>query len=197
MDLKNARFENLPRSTQMLIFGVLAVGLSAAVYMLYLKDLIDQRGALKIEVENLETTVAKGNAFASRLVQFKKELDQLEQTLRIKRNILPSQKETPVILQRVQEMAASSNLKIMKFTPQVTVPRAFYSDWPILLSVEGSYDALGHFFSKISQSTRIINVETISIKGIEGSLDSKRTLSATCTATTFVFRDDQLAGTGN
>jgi Tfp pilus assembly protein PilO len=93
----------------------------------------------------------------------------------------------------VQQMAASSNLKILKFTPQPVIPRAFYSDWPIQIEVEGNYDGLGMFFEKVSQATRIIDVGTISIKGAEQYSDSGRTLSATCTATTFVFREDQPA----
>ena len=71
------------------------------------------------------------------------------------------------------------------------MPKAFYSDWPILMQVEGSYNALGHFFEKVSAATRIINVPNISIKGIDGSTDFNRTLTATCTATTFVFREDE------
>lgn len=193
MDLKSLRFENLPFTTQLVIFGVLAVGLSAVVYMLYLQEPMAQKTQLETEVAELQARVAQGTAIHSRLKRFKEELAQIEARLRVLRAILPSSKETPVVLQSVQEMAAASNLKILKFHPQPIVPRAFYSDWPILLEVQGSYDSLRQFFSKISQSTRIINVDNISIKGIDGSTDPGLTLSATCTATTFVFREEQAA----
>jgi len=87
-------------------------------------------------------------------------------------------------------MAAASNLKISKFDPQPVVPRAFYADWPITMEVSGSYNSLGEFFERIGRATRIINVDNISVKGIEGSTDLTRTLNATCTATTFVFREE-------
>jgi Tfp pilus assembly protein PilO len=64
------------------------------------------------------------------------------------------------------------------------------------MEVQGCYNALGSFFEKVSRATRIINVENISIKGINNSTDSSSTLTATCTATTFVFREDQVVGTG-
>ena len=90
-------------------------------------------------------------------------------------------------------MAASSNLKILKFTPQPVVPRAFYSDWPIQIDVEGNYDGLGRFFERVSQATRIIDVGSISISGSKDQAsDTSKTLSASCTATTFVFREDQV-----
>src|SRR5436309_13776800 len=193
MPLKDFRFETLPRSTQLLVIGVLLVGLSGAVYMLYLKDLIERRSSLENDVARLEKTVAQETAILTRLSQFKREVAELDRRLEVLRAILPSEKETPILLARVQDLAASSNLKIMKFVPQAIVPRAFYVDWPIQVSVEGSYDALGRFFSKISQSTRIINVETIAVRGLDGSTDPARTLSATCIATTFVFREDQAA----
>jgi type IV pilus assembly protein PilO len=192
MDLKNFRLENLALSTQILIFGALALGLGAVVYRFYLQGPMDERRELRSEVARLESAVAQGTAIKLRLNRFKQEVADLERRLEVLRSILPSQKETPVILQRVQEMAATSNLKIMKFTPQPTVPRAFYSDWPIRLEVQGSYNGLGEFFSKISRSARIINVDTISVKGIEGSVNPQMTLSASCTATTFVFREDQI-----
>jgi len=91
----------------------------------------------------------------------------------------------------VQRMAASSNLKINKLTPQAVVPRGFYSDWPIQIEVEGNYDGLGLFFEKVSQATRIIDVGTITIRSIDDPPDASKTLSANCTATTYVFNDEQ------
>jgi type IV pilus assembly protein PilO len=197
MGLKDFKLENQPQSTQLILFGLLILGLVAVVYYFYLSDMIAERDGLQNEVRQLEAAVAQGTAIESQLDRFKKELAQLEHKLEVLRSILPAQKETPIVLRNVQEMAASSSLKIQKFTPQPVVPRAFYSDWPIIMEVEGSYDSLGHFFEKVSQATRIINVENIAIKGIEGSTEASRTLVATCTATTFVFREDQVVGNGN
>jgi type IV pilus assembly protein PilO len=158
--------------------------------------LLDKRAALRAEVSELESSVAQGRAIESRLGRFKKELAQLEERLAVLRGILPAQKETPMVLRSVQQMAASNSLKIYKFTPQPLIPRAFYVDWPIVIEVQGNYDGLGRFFEKIGQATRIINVGNISIKGIDNSTDSMRTLDAICTATTFVFREDRVATDG-
>ena len=46
------------------------------------------------------------------------------------------------------------------------------------------------FFEKIGRFTRIVNIDNIGVKGIEGSTDPSRTLNSTCTATTFVFGDE-------
>jgi type IV pilus assembly protein PilO len=190
MSIKEFRFDNLPRSTQILVFAVFVVCLGFAFYWYFLKGLIKESSRLRKDVARLELTVAQGTAIESRLSRFKQELAQLEQRLAVLQSILPAQKETPTVLRSVQEMAASSNLKINKFTPQPVVPRAFYSDWPIQIEVEGNYNGLGLFFEKVSQATRIIDVRSISIKGIEDPPDASKTLSASCTATTYVFRED-------
>ena len=192
MAISDYRWEKLPRSAQIVVFTVLVACLAYVFYLYYLKDLIAENDIIKADIARLELSVAQGTAIETRLQRFKQELAQLEERLAVLQNILPAEKETPAVLRSVQQMAASSNLKILKFTPQPVIPRAFYSDWPIQIEVEGNYDGLGIFFEKVSQATRIIDVGTISIKGADQYTDSGRTLSASCTATTFVFKEDNL-----
>ncbi len=196
MAIKDFKFESLPPATQMVILGALAASLAAVFYMYFLKDMIADRDRLQAEVKQLEISVAQSKAVAEQAEKFKRELAELEQRLRILRNVLPDQKLTPVIFRSVQDMATMSNLKITKFNPQPVVPRAFHSDWPILVEAQGSYNALGQFFERISKSTRIINVDNIGLRGVENSTDATRTLNATCTATTFVFREEMLGASG-
>ena len=198
MALADFRLENLPRSAQILLFLGVAVALSYIVYSFYFQGMIDQRTALQDEIKKLETSVAQAQAVASQLPRFKEELARLEERLAELSTILPSEKETPVVLRAVLDMASASNLKIMRFVPKPTVPRNFYVDWPIEVSVQGSYNALGRFFEKVSQYGRIINVDNIGIKTFETGTNAARTVSAVCTATTFVFREEQVeTGTGN
>jgi type IV pilus assembly protein PilO len=193
MAISNYRFDSLPRSVQVAIFSVVIICLAFVFYLYYLKDEIKKCDAIQTEIAKLEKSVAQGTAIESQLAKFKQELAQLEDRLAVLQSILPAQKETPTVLRSVQQMAASSSLKILKFTPQPIVPRAFYSDWPIQIEVEGNYDGLGAFFEKVSQATRIIDVGSISISGSEQQANEPgRTLTASCTATTFVFREDQI-----
>jgi type IV pilus assembly protein PilO len=154
---------------------------------------MEERSSITAEVSRLEKEVAQATAVEARLAQFRRELAALDDRLVELRAILPSQKETPDVLRAVQQMAAESNLKIVKFVPQPVAPRAFYLDWPITMEVQGSYNALGAFFEKIGLFTRVINVDNIGVKNIEGSVDPARTLTSSCTATTFVYREDQAA----
>jgi type IV pilus assembly protein PilO len=197
MALKIPKLEEMSFNVQLAILGCMVVLLAAVSYFFYFRSALEQRKALQTEVSQLEASLAQSTAIATQLGKFEKELSQLQERLEVLRAILPDQKETPEVLRGVQKMAASSNLKIVKFQPQPVLPRNFYSDWPIQIEVQGYYDALGLFFEKISEATRIINIENITIKGVEGSTDPTRTLQAVCTATTFVFREETAAPTGH
>jgi type IV pilus assembly protein PilO len=193
MAISDYRFENLPRWIQIALFSVLVAALACVFYVYYMKDLIQERDAINQDILRLEATVAQGSAIESRLKRFKQELAQLEARLLVLQSILPSEKETPTVLRSIQHMAEASKLGIKKFAPQPVVPRAFYSDWPITIELTGGYHGLGSFFEKVSQATRIIDVAAITINGLDKPADSGQTLNASCTATTFVFREDQAA----
>jgi type IV pilus assembly protein PilO len=187
MALKD-KFANLSVRTQLFMIGLLLIVVGYGFYTYFVSPKREQAAKLNSEITALTSEVQKGLIVEARLPQFKQEIARQKEYLKNLRNILPEEKETADIVRRVQQLAVESNLRIKSFTPQQTVPRDFYEDWPILISVEGSYDNLGAFFEKIGKFTRIINVENISIKALE-SPSPERTLSATCTATTFVFMD--------
>jgi len=190
MDLKDIKLSSLPRSAQLGIAALVAAALVAGFYFGYLRGPVGELQQLRLDVKELEKSVAETSAVASQLDRFKKELAVLEQRLTELRSILPSEKETPQVLRNSQEMAAASALKITRFNPQPVIPRPFHSDWPILIEVRGSYNALGEFFEKISRATRIVNVDNVAIKGIGNAMDPTMTLLASCTVTTFVYRED-------
>lgn len=189
MALNEFRFENLPRPAQIGLVSGMVICLAVLFYVYFLKDMIQQRDDLLSENQKLEISVQQKSAFEARLKTNKQELVQLEERLSVLQSILPAEKETPAFLRSVQQMATGSGLKINKFHPQAMVPRDFYSDWPIEIVVEGNYHGLGLFFQKMSQATRIIDVDMLSIKGIVASADPNRTLTASCNAITYVFKE--------
>lgn len=196
MAFGSIKLENLPRGVRHLGIAALGFALAFLGYWFYLKDLQATRSVLQNEVTQLQSSVAQAVAVEQRLAQFKRELAELDARLEELRRILPSQKETPDVLRAVQQMANESNLKIVKFAPQPVAIHSFYLDWPITMEVQGSYNALGTFFEKIGMFTRVVNVDNINVKNIEGSTDPKKTLNSNYTATTFVYREDQAADPG-
>ncbi|MFB3904319.1 MAG: type 4a pilus biogenesis protein PilO [Acidobacteriota bacterium] len=186
MALESLSISKLPQRTQLGLLTLVMAGLFFVFYSFYIQPLKAEVDAMGTQLNDLKSEVQKGQIVYSRLPEFKKQVREQEIKLATLRSVLPERKQTAEIVSGLEQLARESRLRIKSFQPQGTIRKDFYEDWPILLSLEGNYDNLGLFFEKVSQFTRIINVENITIKKVD-TPTRNRTISATCTATTFVF----------
>jgi len=92
------------------------------------------------------------------------------------------------LLNRMQTVAAQSNMVIKGFKPSPTVTKQLHAEWPITLDLEGTYHNLALFFDRVGKFTRIVNISGLDVRGRDSKADA-RTISATCVATTFVLLD--------
>ena len=175
----------LPEQQQIMLAVLAAAALGAFWYYLIF-PVSTQMEALDQRVNTLLVEVETAQAIAARRPQFEADVQELSGQLDELKKVLPDEKETAEIVRRVEQLAVESDLSIRSFTPQATVAYEFYEDWPIRMSLEGSYNNLGLFFQRVANFQRIINVDNIEIKAISNT-DPDRTISATCTATTFVL----------
>ena len=175
----------LPEQQQIMLAVLAAAALGAFWYYLIF-PVSAQMKALDQRVNTLLAEVETAQAIAARRPQFEADVQELSGQLDELKKVLPDEKETAEIVRRVEQLAVESDLSIRSFTPQATVAYEFYEDWPIRMSLEGSYNNLGLFFQRVANFQRIINVDNIEIKALSNT-DPDRTISATCTATTFVL----------
>ncbi len=140
------------------------------------------------ELATIRAELDKGLAAARRLPHFREDVTRLEADFERLRAVLPEEKDVADLLRRIQGMATQSNLTIRAFTPRAVATKQLHAEWPIGLHLEGSYHDLGSFLERVSKFPRIINVSGINIKTRQGQA-SGGTISAECTATTFVLID--------
>ena len=72
--------------------------------------------------------------------------------------------------------------------PKLAPPKAGgepYAEWPISVSVSGRYHNLAILFSRLSNFSRIMSVEQISISALANQVD--RTITSDFVAKTFVY----------
>lgn len=189
MVLEGFSIKEQPERVQLMLLGLIIALLYLVVSQQLIKPVQAEIDTLQNDIQGLTTQVYQGKIAATRLPDLEKEIAQREATLSQLREILPEQKETAEIIRNIQRLAVAANLKIKSFIPQKTVQNDFYEDWPIVISMEGTYDNLGVFFQSVGQFTRIINVDNITIKEAENP-GPRNTIGATCTATTFVFLEE-------
>ena len=105
--------------------------------------------------------------------------------------MLPDKRDVADMLRRIQTLATQSSLVVKVFRPQAVVSKQLHQEWPMTLELDGTYHDLARFFDHVSKVPRIINVGSIAIKSkpAKDAVADGTTITAQCTATTFVLLD--------
>lgn len=178
----------LPWYGQIGAFVVVSALAVFGFYNFYARDTYTELAGKQARLEGLRADINKGLATARRLQEFQAEVSDLQVRLDALKSILPDQKDYADLLRRIQTLATQSNLTVRVFSPQAVVTRQIHAEWPIKLQVEGTYHNLGFFLDRISKFPRLINVGDVRIRALSQP-EPNATITADCTATTFVLLD--------
>jgi type IV pilus assembly protein PilO len=170
------------------VFGLLLV---TGGWYFFVKGWNEQIAIKQKQLESLKIEIQRGQAVEQKHQEYLTQNKQLLSKLATLKIILPEVKQTDQLLRQIQESALGSNLVIKKFQPLPVATRDFFSEWPINLEVEGGYHSLGIFFDKLSKFSRIVNVADVKVVDNPRRTDPRNTVSASCTATTFVYNEEK------
>jgi type IV pilus assembly protein PilO len=178
----------LPWYAQAGAFVVLAVAGCGMFYYYYEMPARADMIGRQTQLTALRGDVAKGLTTAKKLPEFRSQVSDLEGRLANLKAILPEEKDAADLLNRMQTVAAQSNMTIKGFKPAPVVTKQLHAEWPITLELEGTYHNLAIFFDRVGKFTRIVNISGLEIKG-KDKPDVNSTITAACVATTFVLLD--------
>jgi type IV pilus assembly protein PilO len=176
---------------QALLFAVIA-GILLYIGHYYLIEPINARMAtLSKERESLIQEINKGETLKARSIEFEAESKRLESQLESLKRILPESEEIADLYSRIQQEANELGLTVTNFKPGAHIAKEYYDEWPISMSVNGSYHILAKFFERLGKLYRIINVNDFSIKMLTRAKTStsSNSIAANCIATTFIYRE--------
>jgi len=96
-----------------------------------------------------------------------KELEDLNDAYADFVNRLPPQKEFPVFLELLSEMAKKNNVKIVAIEPQKLIddPTLFFVTIPVFLDAYCGYHDLGKFISALENAEKFMRIDNIKISG--------------------------------
>jgi Tfp pilus assembly protein PilO len=162
-------------------------------WYVYISPKKDELAAGEHQLAELQNKIQEGRAAKQQLPKFRDEVHQLEVELDKLLRILPARRNTPDLLRRIRSLAEQGDFSLTRFTPGNLTDKEFFSEWPIGISVDGSYHNLALFFDRISRFSRIINIEDLSISAL-GS--GPHTITASFSAKTFVYKEPEPAAAG-
>jgi Tfp pilus assembly protein PilO len=171
-----------------LLIGALLAG---AVHYAWFRGLNKQIKEKQTQLETLNQEIQKGRAAERKLAQFREEVRRLELELGKLLQVLPSKRNTEDLIKRIETLTRQGDFTLRKFTPGDFVPKEFYAEWPIAVSLEGTYHNLALFFDRMSRFSRIINVEDLKIAALENV--PQKSISANFVAKTFIYTGDETA----
>ncbi len=175
-------------NTQLLVLIALTVVAGIMFFFYVIQPVNLETESLRQNIGQLQAQIDQLRAMERKLPQYKRELATLQARLNELKIVLPDEKETTEIIRQVQQFALSSQVHLKTFRPQKMVPKDMYDEWPIQMEIEGFYNSLGAFFDKVAKHSRILNVNNLNIKRIPNSEEARKTLTASCTTTTFVLK---------
>jgi type IV pilus assembly protein PilO len=135
---------------------------------------------------NLEVSLNENRVIAADIPRYLKEKEEMEGQLKKAVGQLPNEKEIPDLIDAISSAGEEAGLKILIFRPGGEVPKGFYAEVPVSMSVRGRYESLYDFSVKVSRLPRIVNIGGMSVT-ITGRKGKTPVLSANFTATTFRF----------
>jgi type IV pilus assembly protein PilO len=178
----------LPWYAQVALFVALAITGLGLFYYYYELPARAEIAAKEGSLQSIRAEIEKGTAAERKLPEFRSQVDELEERLAGLTEVLPQDKDAADLLRQMQATAVDASLIIRSFKPAPVVTRQLHAEWPITLELDGTYHNLARFFDRLGRFSRIVNVSGLAVKG-KDKADSRSTITASCTATTFVLLD--------
>ena len=167
---------------------VLAAGVVFAANYFLIADIDAQIKSAETTIKDLDTKIEQGRSAQRKLPQFREEVRRLELELEKLRRILPSTRNTEEIIKKIKSLVDQGDFVLHKLTfPKLAQVSGGdpYAEWPISVSVDGRYHNLAILFNRLSNFSRIMNVEQITIGAL--NVQTEKTITSDFVAKTFVY----------
>jgi len=177
-----------PRS-QTIVFAVLCGLTIVASWQVLIGPETAQLSDERAHLASIQGDVARASATAAQLPELQRQVHAYEVQLEQTTAVLPDEKDPEDVLRNLHEVASDSQIALATFKPGTITTKAQYSEWPISIQMDGSYHDLGRFFARIASMSRLMSISDLQVK-TQTKQNSRTTVTASCTATTFVIRKD-------
>lgn len=181
-DLRNIDREDLNRlgTSPILLRAIIIIALCALVCGLGYNYLIKPR-QMNLKVVEQQEGVLRNKfdteqAKAANRAAYVEQLEEMKKTFNVMLRQLPNKTDIESLLVDLSQTSVASGLDVEYFKPEVEIPREFYAEYPIKISVSGQYHQFGQFVSGLAALPRIVTLSNIDIKQMSKAKSANNTV---------------------
>lgn len=142
---------------------VFLVVLGFGFYWTIVQDKAPMLQRAQAEEETLRVSFEQKQRKAANYDAYREQLAQIEQSFGTMLRQLPGETEIPSLIVDISQTGLAAGLQEKLFEPQSEIPRDFYAEKPIKISLSGGYHEIANFVSGVAALPRIVTLHDIRI----------------------------------
>jgi len=168
---------------------VFAVVVGMGVYFTIIEDKAPALERVQDEETTLRDVFVNKQRKAANYDAYKAQLAQMEQSFGTMLRQLPGETEIPSLIVDISQTGLAAGLQEKLFQPQPEMPKDFYAEKPITISLSGGYHEIANFVSGIAALPRIVTLHDINIT--PDNPDNFDSLTLQVTAKTYRYIEEE------
>lgn len=157
------RIGTAPVVLRAILIILVCAAIIAAMGHLMIKTKFDELKVVEAKELVLRQTFDSEQAKAANRTAYVEQLEEMKKTFNVMLRQLPNKTDIESLLVDLSQTSVASGLEVQYFKPESEVPREFYAEYPIRISVTGQYHQFGKFISGLAGLPRIVTLSNIDI----------------------------------
>ena len=141
---------------------------------LMIKPQFDKLKVVEAKELDLRRTFDSEQAKAANRTAYIEQLEEMKKTFNVMLRQLPNKTDIESLLVDLSQTSVASGLEVQYFKPENEIPREFYAEYPIRISVTGQYHQFGQFISGLAALPRIVTLSNIDISELRSNNGGNR-----------------------
>jgi len=182
----------------LLVLGIMGAVLFASYWFL-IKPKFAELEVVRAKEQTLRDTFDSEQSKAANRAAYVEQLEEMKKTFNVMLRQLPNKTDIESLLVDLSQTSVASGLDVQYFKPETEVPKEFYAEYPIKISVTGQYHEFGKFISGLAALPRIVtlsNIDIAELRATRGSSEEENTNGGTklkmdLVATTYRYLEEE------
>jgi len=154
---------NKPRSTKILYLVITIILPLTIFYNFYYTPKKEKEKNLVQTIESLDKEILKYEQTSKKEKELEFIVKERRKFLEESQKILPTEKEIPILLNNIAQLAKKRGLKVLQFVPKPEIQKNYYNEIPIELSFTGSFNNTFAFLNDVENLERLVNLISVEI----------------------------------